>query len=611
MGSVHLARDPELDRLVALKVPKFGSGEDPTVLQRFQREGRAAANFAHPNLCRVFDVGEDRGWHYLAMEYIKGKPLSTLQKGKPWPQRDTTKIVRKLAEALDHAHGLGVIHRDLKPANIMIDSKWRPVIVDFGLARCFDRVETRLTQVGTNLGTPAYMSPEQIEGKHDQLDGRTDIWSLGVILYELLTGRRPFEGKTWSVLLYQITSEMPVAPTTFCPGLDPRLEAICLRAIAKDPADRFPTMGALAAALKDFLDASERTPEPNGPDNPGTARAKDPQIGALDPVCRLFAQIAIDEDALHVPPRESPPSADVLSRPSWRLWAIATTSVALVLFAGLILYGLAADKSDPIGAAHRSGGVPGSGSEDTVRAPGPTPVVEAQNSKESREAAQCCDRGFAHLNNHEVDRAIAEFDKAIRLDPKTTRAFHGRGNARTEKGELDQAIGDYNEALRLDPTYSWAFYNRGVAYSKKGDVVRALRDYDDAIRLDATNPWAFHNRGDLRLQKAEFDDAIADFSCAIDLKLKHPWTFINRGRCYAQSDNLDEAIADYGRALVLDPNLPEAYEYRAEAFTKKGDTDRAAADRDQARRLRQPGVGSNGLKKTGWRQATPATTARS
>ncbi len=162
MGAVFLAEDPELGRPVALKVPRLGPADGPQVLERFHREARAAATLHHPNICPVYDVGEVGGVPYLAMAFVEGKALSeVLRGGKPVPARRAAALVRKLALALQEAHARGVVHRDLKPANVMIDRRGEPVIMDFGLARLTSPGETRLTQDGSVLGTPAYMAPSR------------------------------------------------------------------------------------------------------------------------------------------------------------------------------------------------------------------------------------------------------------------------------------------------------------------------------------------------------------------------------------------------------------------------------------------------------------------
>jgi serine/threonine protein kinase/WD40 repeat protein len=253
MGAVYLAHDTQLDRRVALKVPRFSDVDNPRVLERFYREARAAATLSHPNICPVYDVGAVDGVPYLTMAYIEGKPLSAfIRRGRPLPPAQAAAVVRKIALALQEAHAHGVIHRDLKPSNVIINTRREPVVMDFGLARRSTKREARLTQLGSILGTPAYMPPEQVTGDIDAMGPACDVYSLGVILYELLTGRLPFEGEVVSVLL-QIATDRPPPPSQHRPDLDPRLEAVCLKALAKKPEERYASMTDLARDLGEYL----------------------------------------------------------------------------------------------------------------------------------------------------------------------------------------------------------------------------------------------------------------------------------------------------------------------------------------------------------------------
>ncbi len=254
MGSVFLAHDTELDRRVAIKTPKFAGGKDLQFIERFYREARAAARLQNRHICPVYDVGEIDGVRYISMAYIEGRPLSVYTRSaRNQPERSVVLVVRRLSLALQEAHSQGVVHRDLKPANIMIDAKREPVIMDFGLARQLDKHEdSRLTKSGMILGTPAYMSPEQVSSQIGDVGPPSDIYSLGVILYELLTGRVPFEG-SMAAVLGQIMTQAPRRPSEFRADLAPRLEQICLKMMAKRIKDRYASMQDVADALGDFL----------------------------------------------------------------------------------------------------------------------------------------------------------------------------------------------------------------------------------------------------------------------------------------------------------------------------------------------------------------------
>lgn len=256
MRAVYLAHDTQLDRKVALKVPKFESNANPLLVEHFYREARSAANLSHPNLCPVFDVGEVDGTHYIAMALIKGQPLSSyVNEEKTLPERSVAGIVRKVALAMQEAHRSGIIHRDLKPANIMIDHRKEPIVMDFGLA-CPEDLgdDSRLIQDGAILGSPAYVSPEQLRGHQDAIGPCSDIYSLGVVLYELLSGRLPFGGTGSTVaMIGQILTETAPALETLRADLDPQLVKVCSKAMEKRVEDRYPSMDELASDLGRFL----------------------------------------------------------------------------------------------------------------------------------------------------------------------------------------------------------------------------------------------------------------------------------------------------------------------------------------------------------------------
>ncbi len=202
MGSVYLAHDTQLDRKVALKIPKFDAKSETKHIDRFLREARSAATLNHPNICPVYDVGEIDGTHFMTMAYINGHTLQDfVNPEKPQRDRNVANVVRKIALALHEAHINGLVHRDVKPGNVMVDPRNEPIVMDFGLARQIDEEDdARLTRDGAILGSPAYMSPEQVEGKADALGPHSDLYSLGVILYELLTGNLPFQGSVASII---------------------------------------------------------------------------------------------------------------------------------------------------------------------------------------------------------------------------------------------------------------------------------------------------------------------------------------------------------------------------------------------------------------------------
>jgi serine/threonine protein kinase len=342
MGTVYLVRDTQLNRQVALKVPHVRTSDvdgtpDRRVLDRFYREAHAAAILRHPNLCPVYDVGRIDGVPYLTMAYIRGRPLSRyIDRDRPLSLRWAAVLVRKLALALQAAHEKGVIHRDMKPSNVMICAGREPMIMDFGLAWRLDCRESneRLTRIGLVLGTPAYMSPEQLSGQVEDLGPRCDIYSLGVILYELLTGRCPFQGPE-AVVLGHVLFVEPERPSSLRPELDPRLEAICLKAMAKRDLERYSTMRELAAALGAYLrhgatplQSSSITVAPDP--LPASNDAQPRKVGAADEPesCRGDGQSGgrSADQIVEVPVAILAP-AGLLK--SWRRWTATVATFAL------------------------------------------------------------------------------------------------------------------------------------------------------------------------------------------------------------------------------------------------------------------------------------------
>jgi serine/threonine protein kinase len=254
MGAVYRAFDLKLQRRLALKVPHFDPHSHPDLLKRFQREARIAASFNHPNLCPIFDFDQWNHLYYLTMPFIEGRPLAALLEAGRLPQRQAAIITRTVALALAEAHRLGVVHRDLKPANIMVSPQGKLIVMDFGIARSLTAADSLQTRTGAVLGTPAYMAPEQVQGIVSAIGAATDIYSLGVIFYQLLTGRQPFLGNP-SWVCVQIVHDEPAPPSATLPELDRGLEAVCLRAMRKDSRDRFASMEEMAAAIEAALGA--------------------------------------------------------------------------------------------------------------------------------------------------------------------------------------------------------------------------------------------------------------------------------------------------------------------------------------------------------------------
>jgi serine/threonine protein kinase len=248
MGVVYKARHLTLKRIVALKMMLARGHAGPHELARFRIEAEAVARLAHPNIVQIHEIGLADGHPYCALEFVEGGNLASRVYGQPLPAREAAMLVEPLARAMQLAHSRNVVHRDLKPANILLSTDGTPKITDFGLARQMDN-DSGETHDGAVIGTPSYMAPEQASGRAREAGPAADVYALGAILYACLTGRPPFQGNSVGDTLYQVQTQEPVPPSRWASGIPPDLEAVCLKCLEKDPADRYPTAQELADDL--------------------------------------------------------------------------------------------------------------------------------------------------------------------------------------------------------------------------------------------------------------------------------------------------------------------------------------------------------------------------
>jgi tRNA A-37 threonylcarbamoyl transferase component Bud32 len=347
MGEVYLAEDPQIERRLALKTVRVEEGTPQEIADRklrLLREARAAGKLLHPNIVTLFDAGEDRGTLFLAFELVEGTDLAErIARGPQLSLGEALAIVRQVAAGLDAAHRQGIVHRDIKPSNIMITADGRVKVADFGIAKVLD-ASSELTMTGSVVGSPHYLSPEQIRG--DALDGRTDIFSLGVLLYEVLCRRRPFEADTLTTLVYQILNKEPEPLVVQRPELGPRLERLVRRMLHKDRDQRF----ANAAELVAEIAACERELSP-------ALLAGSAQPDALDDATRrLPDELSTEVRGAATPastPAASPPAPGIAApapardRRLYLVLAVALALLGLLVVAGLGARRWAAERAAP------------------------------------------------------------------------------------------------------------------------------------------------------------------------------------------------------------------------------------------------------------------------
>src|SRR5262245_56229915 len=355
MGTVYRAHDPQLDRLVAVKVPRMDKlpHDREAFTERFLREARHAASVRHPHICPIYDAGIHEGQPYVVMAYVDGEPLDFRigRIGQFDDARQAVRLVIQVAQALAAVHSHQIIHRDLKPANILIDRPGQALFTDFGLAREIEDGK-KLTMDGIVVGTPSYMSPEQATGQNSDLGPSADLYSLGIVLYEMLTGKLPFRGSVCEVLR-KIVVEPPASPVEHRPELDPRLAQLILRAIAKDPEDRFPSAESFAESLQSWLDSAAVT-TPDRTLGACSTAATSPLTVAVSAAPQATRQLTVE-------------TGTNAGRSWWRKFAAGSAIAATLLCAGG--FGFYVWKHGPSQTDAALNGLPTTGSE-VPRPPG-------------------------------------------------------------------------------------------------------------------------------------------------------------------------------------------------------------------------------------------------
>jgi eukaryotic-like serine/threonine-protein kinase len=316
MAEVYCAEDLQLGRKVALKVLHGRFAEDDEFVERFRREASSAAGLQHPHVVSVYDRGEWDGTYYIAMEYLEGRTLkSIIQHEGPLDPERAIDLTVQILRAARFAHRRGIIHRDLKPHNVIVDEEGRAKVTDFGIARAG---ASDMTQTGSIMGTAQYLSPEQAQGL--AVSAPSDLYSVGIILYEMLTARVPFEGESAVTIALKQVNERPVPPTAFNPAVTPGLEAVVMRALEKDPARRFPDADAFIAALEHARAALLAG------------------VGAVPPAAPTVVEPApLYESYIEHPPLEEAYEEEVGHR--WWLWLVGLLLVALLVGGGVLLLG--------------------------------------------------------------------------------------------------------------------------------------------------------------------------------------------------------------------------------------------------------------------------------
>jgi tetratricopeptide (TPR) repeat protein/tRNA A-37 threonylcarbamoyl transferase component Bud32 len=590
MATVYKAYHAAMDRYVAIKVLPRHLARDSNFRARFQQEARVIARLEHRHILPVYDAAEEDGIPYLVMRYTDGGDLNGLLAGGITLAR-TIELLAQVAEALGYAHRQGVIHRDVKPANVLIGRDGDALLADFGIAKIYEDT-LQLTGEGNMVGTPAYMAPEQLQGK--SVDARTDIYALGVVLYQSLTGECPFVAETpLAVAMMHIHNPLR-PPSQLKQDIPASIERVILRAMAKNPADRFQTAEEMAEALRAALVARPSDVMALASPAPAPASA----IPAVPPAAPPTP--AVD------PLLAAPATLDVGTpqRAGTRTWWFAGLGlVALVVIAALVFILMR-------GAAD-SGTASGTSSTEQVASTGAGPtrvlpedirqaldtamrqldVSDGRAALETLKPALAAHpddpnllaaRGIADAIYSGNDVAKADIDRALSLDANNPLAYYARGYLNQKTDKPDEAIADFTRAIELDPGFARAYYQRSrVLNYPKNDFAGERRDLDRAIELDPDLITARMARAGALYYASEEAAALPDVDYVLSLDPKHSEALHLRARIYVSLDRAADARRDFDAAATAAPDDRSILGDRAAFFIRQGDHTAALADADR------------------------------
>lgn len=522
MGVVYEARDPSLNRVVALKTLIAGEMADEKDLERFQQEAKVTASFSHPNIIPIYEVGIHESIHYFTMEYIDGMPLNEYVRKTQMPLRKMLKMMVQIIDGLGYAHSQGVIHRDIKPGNILVDTTGKPLIMDFGLARKQDK--QGLTMSGVALGTPSYMSPEQAQGKLKEIDVPSDIYSLGAVLYELLAGRPPFVGTSLAETLQAVIYNDPVPLRELIPGLPVNVETICMKCLEKNPKKRYPNTKLLIRDLERFLKGD-------------TIRAQ--RSGIFEKIEKNFHR----KKQLYF-------SAAII------LFIVFVSFMSKVSDANKLcnLQDALESKNKEIEEIKKR-------SEKDIKEATLTKnrvddsIKEIENlRKESQKnlSDAFLYKGIVLFQQKEYEDALRAFTKTIELAPDSGDAYLKRSLAYFKKHQYQKALEDVNKSLSLQKTHD-AYYHRALIYKELEKMEEAFQDCNIALEMSGKDDNSYNLRGIIYLSRGLFDNSIKDFSKAISLAPGDIVYRFNRAEAYSLAQRYTEALMDYKACHAMNP----------------------------------------------------------
>ena len=516
---VHEAIDPGMGRRVAIKellIPQhLSESQRGERIQRFYREAKAAGTLAHPNIVTIYDVGNDKERHYIAMEYLEGYSLrDVIRMRGALPMAESIEIALQLCDALGYAHAHGVVHRDVKPDNVHVLSGGGVKLTDFGIAAI--AAEPSITAQGQVFGTPSYMSPEQVAS--NIVDHRSDIFSFGVLLYEVITGRKPFFGDSVITITYNIMNTDPLIPST----LNANMQNIIKRALAKDPSMRYQTMQNLAADLKAEkygivsgfvapLRSDARTQQTGSLNNRTSNMGMNPsgtQMSQSPPQTQMFTQGHSSRLAHHgdldlgrAPGMtQGTRNALAIAFGIFGITAIAGVIVWIILLLTAHTQSIQARNLYNRGRAEFQAGQFNQAARDYALAHQAAPDSDIGKQAAQAQSTSDLKRGNQAASTNNASAATSAYRAAVSADPKSAAAFDSLGNSQAQSGDVTDALASWQNAMNADRSSPYAvdaqhnatqeYANLAQQADTKGDHSTALADWQHVIELSPGTPEA-------------------------------------------------------------------------------------------------------------------------
>ena len=576
-GAVYRATDQKLGRTVAIKILKPDLKEDVAEEARelFRREAQAAGALNHPHIVAVTDVGEDFGIAYLVMEWLEGRTLEQeLRQYQQISLSDTKIILEQITSALTLAHEQNIVHRDIKPSNIHLGKPDEIFVkvLDFGIAKV--TTSTANAVASRIAGTFAYMPPEQIEGKI--IDARTDIYALGILLFQMLSGKLPFEKKSEDFLIRQQLTAKPPRLTDFSPEFNSSIADVIGRALAKNPDERQQSVNELCESFVKAVE-SENTSEDltdevfleesivlsnnenNTLNQEEIVKNSEPKSELLNQSSAVYesnlsnSSVKLQTPAAENKNNEIAPESKIpiveTARHSAGMWN-SINKYKVPIFAGLTILLILAGWF----------------------------AVSSYSNYQSGNLAEHLRQGTNYLEQKQYEKALSEFDQAVNIDSGSAEAFKGRGDAFHFTGEHEKAIADYTDAISLGLNNAEIYRRRGFDQKSILNFDKAIADYSEAIKSDPNDGESYGGRCQTYLENRQFDLALSDCNKAIDLNSDDADAFVSRGNIYLSQNKNDLAIADFNKSLKLRKENASAYLGRGNAFYNKENYGKALDD---------------------------------